>query len=74
MNGSSIDSLKRELELLRRTNLESAGFDNKRQLMGLLNIKVYPTEDLKTVRIRTGLGIDSREVIPDSERDYCGKV
>jgi hypothetical protein len=74
MNGSNIDSLKRELELLRRTNLESANFDDKLQLMVLLDIKVYPSEDLKTVRIRTGLGIDSSKTIPGSERDYCGKV
>jgi len=42
--------------------------------MGLLNIKVYPSEDLKTVRIRTGLGINSSEMTTGSEQDYCGKV
>lgn len=74
IDGSSIGSLKRELELLRRTNLGSACFDDKLRLMGLLNIKVYPSEDLKTVRIRTGLGINSSEVTAGSEQDCCGKV
>ena len=74
MNGSSIDALKRELESLRQTNLESTIFDDKLRLMALLDIKVYPSEDLKTVRIKTGLCINSSEVPPSSEQDYCGKV
>jgi hypothetical protein len=59
---------------LRQTNLESASFDDRLQLIVLLDIRIYPSEDLKTVRIRTELGIDSSEAVPGNERDYYGKA
>lgn len=72
---SGIDSLKRELEVLRRINLESASFEDKLKIFGLLDIKVYPSEDLKTVRIGSKLGITSSNISsPDNEQNYCGKV
>jgi hypothetical protein len=57
IEGLGIDALKRKLELLRHQNLEQASFAEMIELLGLLDIKVYPSEDLKTVRIRTGLGM-----------------
>ena len=68
-----IGALKHKLGLLRHENLESAGFDEKLQMMGLLDIKVYPSEDLKTVRIKTGLGIGAGEAT-EKGQDNCGKV
>lgn len=56
---SIIESFKQELESLRKNNLETATFEDKIKLLGLLNIKVYPSEDLKTVRIKTGFDFDS---------------
>lgn len=69
--GLNVNSLKSELESLRRKNLESATFDEKLQIMGLLDIKVHPSEDLRTVRIKTGFGIDWDK---ESNQTYCGKV
>ncbi len=45
----------RILESLRDTNLEKASFDEKRNLTAKLGIKVYPSEDGKTVRISSTL-------------------
>jgi hypothetical protein len=43
------------LESLRDTNLEKASFDEKRDLVAKLGIKVYPSEDGKIVRISSTL-------------------
>jgi hypothetical protein len=60
------------MESLKRANLDSASFDDRLRLMSMLDIKVYPSEDLKTVRIKTRLGIDSSQV--SDSPNYCGKV
>jgi hypothetical protein len=73
LDGSGIGALKHKLGLLRHENLESAGFDEKLEMMGLLDIKVYPSEDLKTLRIRTGLGIGTGEANEEGQNN-CGKV
>ena len=64
--------MQSELYSIRRTNLESATFDDKLRLMSLLDIKVCPSEDLKTVCIKTRLGADLRE--GRSGEKHCGKV
>jgi hypothetical protein len=43
------------LESIRDTNLENASFDEKRNLIAKLGIKVYPSEDGKIVRISSTL-------------------
>jgi len=43
------------LESLRDTNLDNASFDEKRELIAKLGIKVYPSEDGTTVRISSTL-------------------
>lgn len=43
------------LESIRDTNLENASFDEKRNLIAKLGIKVYPSEDGKVVRISSTL-------------------
>jgi hypothetical protein len=72
--GSVIEGFKHELESLRKNNLETASFEDKLQLLRLLNIRVYPSEDLKTVRIKTGLGIDSNYIASGDNQENCGKV
>ncbi|MBM4461940.1 MAG: hypothetical protein FJ012_01215, partial [Chloroflexi bacterium] len=74
LNGSGIDAIRAQLESLRHRNLESAGFDEKLQLLGVLDIRVYPSEDLKTVRIKSGLGFAAHELTSGSEQNHCGKV
>lgn len=69
---TGIASLRQRLESIRHANLESASFDERVQMLGLLDIKVYPSEDMKTVRIASRIGAN-----PDSVNDdqgHCGKV
>ena len=72
--GSAIDDFKHELESLRKINLDTATFEDRLHLLRLLNIRVYPSEDLKTVRIKTGLDVDSDYVASGDDQNHCGKV
>jgi hypothetical protein len=72
LNRSGIDLLKNELESLRRANLESASFDDKLRLMSMLDIRVCPSEDLTTVRIKTRIGVDSNG--KGGDQNHCRKV
>ena len=72
--GSVIESFKYELESLRKSNLETATFEEKLHLLRLLNIRVHPSEDMKTVRIKTGLDIYSDYVALGDDQNHCGKV
>jgi hypothetical protein len=74
ISGSGIGALKLEMESLRHRNLESASFEDRFQLMGLLDLKVYPSEDLKTVRIKSELGLGANEMTTSNGQDNCGKV
>lgn len=61
ISGSIFDALNHEFASLRRTNLESASFDDKLQLKKLLDLNVYPSVDLKTVRVRIRLSSNPGE-------------
>jgi hypothetical protein len=50
------------LESLRDTNLENASFDEKRDLIAKMGIKVYPSEDGKIVRISSTLQFVPRQM------------
>jgi hypothetical protein len=71
---SVIDGFKEELESLRQDNLKTATFEDRMRLLRLLNIRVYPSEDLKSVRIKTGLNIESDYVNLGDNQENCGKV
>ena len=65
-------NLRSELRIIRKMNLDKAGFEEKRRLVDTFDIKVYPTEDLKTARIRCGLGpVDGGD---QAQNGACGKV
>ncbi len=71
-NETGIAGLKERLESIRQANLESASFEERVHILGLLDIKVYPSEDLKTIRIASRIGIESE---PGEEgQNQCGKV
>jgi hypothetical protein len=74
ITGSVIDCFRKELESLRDGNLKTASFEDKLRLLRLLNIRVYPSEDLKTVRIKTGFDVDSRDIASGNNQNHCGKV
>jgi CRISPR/Cas system-associated exonuclease Cas4 (RecB family) len=50
-----VNELKEELERLAQVNLDKATFAEKRDIINKLGIRVYPSEDLKTMKIRCSL-------------------
>ena len=50
-----VEKLKKELERLAQVNLDKATFIEKRDIINKLGIGVYPSEDLKTMKIRCSL-------------------
>ena len=49
------DTLRQELQHLVTKNLEEATFEEKRDIINKLGIRVYPSEDLKNMRVKCGL-------------------
>ena len=50
-----VDKLKEGLERLARTNLDKATFAEKRDIINKLGIRVYLSEDLKTMKVQCSL-------------------
>ena len=50
------DLVRKRLAIVRARNIEAASFEQKRELLAILNIKVMPSEDLKTRKISCNLG------------------
>jgi hypothetical protein len=48
----TVDELRKELQELSSINLDQASFNERRDIINKLDIKVYPSEDLKTMKIR----------------------
>jgi site-specific DNA recombinase len=49
------DTVRQKLQQLATKNLEEATFEEKRDIINKLSIRVYPSEDLKTMRVKCGL-------------------
>ena len=63
LNGSKepaidVPSLRSELKKLAEKNLTEATFQEKREVIGKLGIRVYPSEDLKMMKIKCGLRLN----------------
>ena len=54
-----IEGAREELRKLAAVNLDQATFIEKYEVISKLGIKVYPSEDLKTMKIRCSLNFDS---------------
>jgi hypothetical protein len=62
------------LKELRDRNLDEASFEDKLDIIVKLGIKVYPSEDLKTMRVTCGFGF---EFVDCGEQEHvvgCRKV
>ena len=57
----NVEQLKKELQRLAHENLEKATFAEKRDIINKLGIRVYPSEDLKTMKIRCSLNFSATE-------------
>ena len=51
----NVAELEKELERLSQENLDKATFAEKRDIIGKLGMRVYPSEDLKSVKIKLSL-------------------
>ena len=56
------------MEAVKERNLNEATFEEKRNLISMLGIKIYPSEDLKTVRIKGGINMKI------DNTGECGKI
>jgi len=68
----AIDRLKLELRSLHARNLAEASFEERLELVARLDIKVYPSEDLKSRRIKCG--VDIVGITKLGEQDGFAKV
>ena len=68
----NVEELKDKLGKLAQGNLDIATFTEKRDLINKLGIRVYPSEDLKTMRIRCSLNFDNGSSPYPS--DWCGII
>ncbi|GAJ04142.1 unnamed protein product, partial [marine sediment metagenome] len=67
-----VEKLRLELKNLQSRNLKEAGFEERLNLVAGLNIKVYPSEGLKSRRIKCGMNI--RDIQKTGEQDGFAKV
>ena len=64
--------LRQELKALRERNLKEATFEERVDLVAMLGIKVYPSEDLKSRRIVCRLNL--KKVVGEREQNDFAKV
>jgi len=53
-----IDAMREELKAIRARNLDEATFEEKLEIVSKLGIKVYPSEDLKSMRVVCQLNLE----------------
>ncbi len=71
---ADLEAAKRQLKGFRDRNLEDASFEDKLDIIVKLGIKVYPSEDLKTMRVTCGFDF---EFVDYGEQEHvvgCRKV
>ena len=71
---SDVDALRQELKALSEKNLNEATFDDMRDLISNLDIKVYPSEDLKAMHIKCGVNLQVEAKASDYSITRCGKI
>ena len=69
------DTLRQELQQLATINLEETTFEDKRDILNKLDMRVYPSEDLKTMRVKCRLKLMiAGDENGSSGEDGCGIV
>ena len=74
INMPDIDTLRQELKALAEKNLDEASFGETREIISKLDIKVYPSEDLKTIRIKCGINLTCDQETDNGAIVQCGKI
>lgn len=72
LNTGDIDSLRQKLRALAEKNLDGATFEERRDIVSKLDVKIYPSEDLKTMRVRCGVNLVWDDI--DDTPVQCGKI
>ena len=57
-SNQELSALKEELRVLRDRNLDEAIFQHRVDLVARLGVRVFPSEDLKTMRVKCRLSVD----------------
>ena len=60
MSGQEITALKEELRELRDRNLDEAKFQERAEIIARLGLQIYPSEDLKTLRVKCRISVSDR--------------
>ena len=70
------DAVRTELKRLAQANLEHATFLEKREMLNKLDIKVFPSENLKTMGIKCALEFpaEGAALADEPQQDRCGIV
>ena len=55
-------------------NLDEATFEEKREVISKLDIKIYPSEDLKAMRIKCGVNLTCEDIDNGNGAVHCGKI
>jgi len=63
-----IEGIREELRKLAQENLEQATFTDKREIINKLGIKIYPAEDLKSMKIRCSLSFGDSNSCHESDK------
>ena len=74
LNTADIDTLRQELRAIAERNLDGATFEERRDVISKLDVRVYPSEDLKTMRIKCGLNFTCDDKANDGSGVQCGKI
>lgn len=59
---ADIELIRQELHAIRDRNLDQATFEEKAEIISKLGIKVYPAEDLKSIRVLCQLNLELRQL------------
>ena len=63
----SIERLKLELKNLHSRNLAETSFEERLDMVAMLNIKIFPSEDLKSRRIKCGVDMAGIQKLGEQE-------
>jgi len=66
-----VENLRRDLRALAERKLDEATFKEKYNVISKLNVRIYPSEDLKTMRVRCSVNLISER---DGDNIQCGKI
>ncbi|MFH1483970.1 MAG: recombinase family protein [Chloroflexota bacterium] len=74
MATADIEAARQEMKALRDKNLNQATFEEKLDIIATLGIRVYPSEDLKSVKVTCGLNIPFKGSEECEDALECRKV